>query len=79
MAQDTKPAEFTAYAVGICNASVCTSLSDEATTALLNIEHPTGVGPWTISGDSHFADGEHANPHPCENHPDTHRHVLFHC
>lgn len=70
---------FTAYAVGVCNASVCTSLSDDEATARLNLEHPTGIGPWFVAADSHFADGTHTNPCPCEDKPDTHRHILFHC
>jgi hypothetical protein len=74
------PGAFTAYAVGVCNASVCTSLSDEEATFQLNLQHWTGIGaPWQISDDTHFADGTHTNPCPCEDQPDTHRHILFNC
>jgi hypothetical protein len=67
---------FVAYAVGVCSASVCTSLSDTDTAARLNIEYPTGVGPWKIA-DGPFADGT-PNGADC---PDTpgHRHMLFVC
>lgn len=70
--------EFTAYAVGLCAASVCTSLDDEQATARINAERPTGVAPWTISPDATFADGTSTNPMPC---PDDarNRHILFQC
>lgn len=68
--------EFTAYTVGLCYASVCTSLSDEEATERLNTEHPSGVTPWAIA-DEPFASGA-PNPNPCED-EDTHRHILFSC
>lgn len=37
---DETAREFTTYAVGLCNASVCTSLSDDEATARLNPTHP---------------------------------------
>jgi hypothetical protein len=71
--------EFTAYAVGICYASVCTSLeSINEVARRLNAEHPTGVGRWHPSEDPTFADGQ-PNPRPCDDHPATHRHILFNC
>lgn len=36
------PPELTAYAMGLSQASVCTTLGDEEATARLNAEHPTG-------------------------------------
>lgn len=69
--------DFTAYSVGLCYASVCTSLSDDETTARLNAERPTGIGPWRIA-DEAFANGD-PNPRPCDQNPGTHRHVLFNC
>jgi hypothetical protein len=51
----------------------------------INYEHPTGVGPWTISTDLYFAapklpgtDHGPPNPCPCENSPDR-VHRLFNC
>lgn len=67
---------FVAYNVGLCFASVCTSLDDLAATARLNNEHPTGVGPWTVHC-CPFADGS-PNPSPCPDSPER-RHVLFSC
>lgn len=71
-------ADFRAYSVGFCCASVCTSLSDEQATVRLNQEHPTGLASgWAVSTDEKFAGGQ-PNPCPC---PDVagHRHVLFNC
>ncbi len=71
--------DFELYAHGVCCASVCTCLSDEETTRRLNLEHPTGISSlWHISSDSSFHSG-HPNPTPCEQSPDTHRHILFNC
>jgi hypothetical protein len=70
--------EFKVYAVGLVAASVCTSLADDRATAQLNLEHPTGVGPWQRSGDEEFHGGT-PNPCPCNVWPDTHRHLLFEC
>jgi hypothetical protein len=70
--------DFRAYAVGICAASVCTSLDDDEATRRMNLEHPTGIGsPWRISEDKQFRTGE-PMPCPCPDAP-THRHVLFNC
>lgn len=70
--------EFTVYDVGLCYASVCTRLDDDAATERLNSEHPTGFTPWQVSTDATFADGSSPNPCPC---PDDvrNRHVLFNC
>ncbi len=69
--------DFTCYAIGVCCASVCTSLPLEEATARLNAEQPTGIGPWELSGES-FATGE-SNPCPCNVEPETHTHYLFVC
>ena len=71
--------DFYAYSVGMCNASVCTSLSSEEATARLNAEHPTGISSqWALSDAAYFSKGE-PHPCPCEHSPETHRHLLFHC
>jgi hypothetical protein len=72
------PPEFTAYAMGLCYASVCTTLDDEQATTRLNDEHPTGVAPWRVSPDRTFKGGG-PNPGRCEEAPATHRHLLFEC
>lgn len=71
--------DFAAYSVGVVCASVCTSLTDEQATDRLNAEHPTGITTrWQVAPDETFATGQ-PNPTPCEHHPETHRHILFHC
>lgn len=73
------PDDFIAYAVGLCCASVCTSLPIEEATKRLNTEHPTGVTSlWEPSKDPTFSGGQ-SNPCPCDQHPDTHKHYLFNC
>lgn len=70
--------EFEAYSVGLCSASVCTSLSPEEATLCLNLRHPTGIASrWQLSEDTAFRDG---TPHPCQcpDHPEN-KHYLFHC
>lgn len=67
---------FEAYSVGVCYASVCTSIDDDAATARLNLLRPTGVGPWHIAAEP-FAGGE-PNPFPCPDREGS-RHVLFVC
>lgn len=68
---------FNAYEVGLCYASVCTSLDDDTATSRLNWERPTGAHPWRIADDATFAGGE-ANPFPCGHLPGC-RHMLFSC
>jgi hypothetical protein len=71
--------DFKVYSVGICYASVCTSLQDvEEITRRLNEEIPTGVSPWRPSKRRAFND-ELSNPRPCDYYPETHRHILFEC
>ena len=68
---------FNAYAMGVCCASVCTNCDIEAATERLNLDHPTGVGPWKLSGDKTFSGGE---PMPCEcPGGDNRKHYLFEC
>lgn len=70
--------EFTVYAEGLCYASVCTSLADEAATQRMNTLHHSGTSRgWQIA-DEPFRNGD-PNGRPCEQRPDTHRHLLFDC
>lgn len=73
-------AEFDAYAVGLCYASACTSLTDVAQIELnMNASNPTGISHhWKVSEDKAFKTGE-ANPHACHDKPATHKHYLFVC
>lgn len=69
---------FTAYAVGLCYASACTSLTDTKATVRMNTEHPTGISTtWQIA-DEPFQNGD-PNGRPCDQQPGTHRHILFTC
>jgi hypothetical protein len=71
--------EFTPYAVGLCRASVCTSLPKEEVAARMNMVCPTGIDTqWTLAPNSTFGTGE-PNPCPCSDSPDTHKHYLLHC
>jgi hypothetical protein len=78
MAEGSGPSEFDAYSVGLCYASVCTSLPDDDAAQELNWKWPTGISSrWSVA-DEPFRDGS-PNPTPCERNPETHRHVLFSC
>ena len=71
--------DFEAYSIGICHASVCSSLTLEETEKQLNQEYPTGIqSQWKLSEDTNFQTGQ-SNPCPCEQHPKTHKHYLFDC
>lgn len=70
---------FTPYAVGICSASVCTSLPIDEAVARMNEECPTGIeSKWALSNDTHFRGGAE-NGCPCTDSPETHRHWLLNC
>lgn len=76
---DLSPAWFQAYAVGLVHASVCTNLPVTDATHRLNQEHPTGVGPWQFSAETHFRTGQ-PHPTPCEKYLESgRRHLLFEC
>jgi hypothetical protein len=70
--------EFTVYSMGMCHASVCTSLSLPKATKRLNMESPTGLDNGWDKKDAPFAGGE-SNPSQCPDHPETHKHYLFVC
>jgi hypothetical protein len=67
---------FNPYTVGLCYASVCSSLSPEETIERLNLEHPTGIAPWTLAEEP-FRTGE-PNPCPCPDHSNA-KHYLLVC
>ena len=67
---------FTAK-IGLVQAIVCTSITDEEATEMLNSESPTGTShPWGISSDA-FSENV-PNPAPCLDDKDR-RHILFVC
>lgn len=71
------PAGITIYRSGLCYASVCSALPEDAVDAAMRA-YPTGVSStWQRAGEA-FATGE-PNPCPCNVHPDTHRHYLYAC
>lgn len=67
--------DFVVYAEGLCFASACTSLSNEAAVARMPAAG-TSHG-WQVS-DENFRDGT-PNGSPCNQRPETHRHLLFEC
>lgn len=76
--------DFEAYAVGIVTASACSTLSLEDTTQQMNLEHPTGLeSEWEVAtqddGTLEPFRGGLLNGGPCDRHPATHKHWLFHC
>lgn len=65
--------EFTRIRETLLNMQVCTSLSDEDATARANVM-PSGTSfGWVLSTDPKQA------PVPCDDNPDTHRHMIFDC
>lgn len=73
-----KTTEFTRYAEGLFGASACTSLSDEDALARMNLAPSGTSGGWQMSEQTEFPTGE-PHPCPCEDKPDTHRHIYFEC
>lgn len=71
--------DFTAYSVGICYASICTSLPIHEAEDRMNIAYPTGIASmWALADDKAFRTGA-PNPSPCPDHPHTHKHYLLSC
>lgn len=66
----------TVYSQGLLYASVCTSLDDKGVDEAMGALPATVTRGWTRSADATF-DGGQPNPCPCEQRPDTHRHVLY--
>ena len=72
---DNLPA-FSVYASDIIYANVCTSLSLEKATMMINNVFPTKTGSrWSIAGEN--ISGSEPNPCPCNESPGTHTHYLF--
>lgn len=68
-----KDDDFERIGEGLCWARACTSLSDADATARMNL---------TPSGTSHgwqLTDEPNAQPVPCADKPQTHRHLVFEC
>lgn len=76
--EDNEDGYFEPYTVGLCHASVCTDMTDEQATEMLNAMYPTGISSkWHISEEKTFRTGE-PNPKPCED-GQGRRHILFVC
>lgn len=67
---------LTVYGEGLVFASVCTSLDNEAADAAMAARPAVGSRGWIRSAETHF-DGGQTNPCPCDQEPDTRRHVLY--
>lgn len=65
--------EFTRLSEKMLSIQVCTSLSDEDATARANLM-PSGTSfGWVLS------DRPEVAPVPCNDQPETHRHLIFEC
>lgn len=70
--------DLTVYSMGLCYASVCTTLPDAEATSRMNLEHMPGTSHgWQIA-DEPFRNGD-PNGRPCDQRPASHRHLLFEC
>ena len=72
--------EILVYALGLCSCSVCAPITTD-TSAIVreaNRQHPTGIGPWAVSGNETFLNGK-TNPCPCNEEPATKQHWLLEC
>lgn len=68
-----KTPEFTRLRESVFNVQACTSLSDEEATERVNRLAAGTINGWHLTTEPHLA------PVPCEDQPDTHRHVVFEC
>lgn len=74
----TPPPTFRAYRIGLCTASVCTSLPASAVADRMSQENPSGIDSrWELSTDATFSGGE-SNPCQCPDSPE-HKHYLLEC
>ena len=70
--------EFEAYSIGICAASVCTSLPVDKAVEKMNATNPTGISsPWSLSEDKTFHGGGQ-NGCACPDH-EGNKHWLLVC
>jgi len=77
----SKELDIHVYSAGVASLSVCYSKCTplEDVTECVNREYPTGISSqWAPADSKTFATGE-PNPCPCNIHPDTRIHRLFHC
>jgi hypothetical protein len=65
--------EFTRIRETVFNVQACTSLSDEEATERVNLMPSGTTYGWQLS-----TEPDHA-PVPCNDKPDTHRHLVFEC
>ena len=70
--------EFAPYAIGICSASVCSSLPMADVQARMRALKTGIASTWEWAKAESFSTGE-PNPCPCNQKPKTHTHYLFHC
>ncbi len=71
--------EFEVYGLGICCASVCTSLPIADAEARLNSVQPTGIdSKWEFSKNKFFANSKVINGCDCPDHVGN-KHYLFNC
>jgi len=70
--------KFEAYSVGLCAASICTSLPIEEAVATMNAKYPTGISSkWKLSDSPTFKTGEE-NGCQCPDHTEN-KHYLLNC
>lgn len=70
--------EYETIAVGLCAATVCTSLPPEEAADRLNADWPTGISSrWSLSDHTHFHSGE-PNGCMCSDHVGN-KHYLMSC
>jgi hypothetical protein len=68
--------DIVVYGEGLFYASVCTALDDSAADAAMAARAATGTHGWSRSADTHFEGGA-TNPCPCDQYPDSRRHILY--
>jgi hypothetical protein len=71
--------EFEAYSIGICSASICTSLPIEEAVKRMNDENPTFISSdWELADDEYFLDNKNLNGCNCPDH-EGNKHYLLTC
>lgn len=75
------PIDVIIYSKGLFNCSVCApkDMNIKDVTHAVNLQNPSGTtNGWVLSDDKTFRQGGQM-PGPCDKHPDTRIHYLFHC